>query len=101
MEIAFTTAAAAAEDAALHEQMRLDLTQWHAVRGLCDPPPPEAVAAWRRRVVSLQLAAALMRLMAEPALAAGIRERDPRLDEIAGRLEAVAATGPPGRLLWP
>lgn len=100
MESAFTTAAAAAEDAALHDQMRLDLTQWHAVRGMCDAPPAEAVAAWRRRVVSLQLAAALMRLMAEPALAAGIRARDPRLDAIALRLEAVAATGPLGPL-WP
>lgn len=100
MEIAFSTAAAAAEDAALHEQMRLDLTQWHAVRGLCEYPPKDAVAAWRRRVVSLQLAASLMRLMAEPELAAGIRARDPRLDAIAARLEAVAATGPLGPL-WP
>lgn len=100
MEIAFTTAAAAAEDTALHDQIRLDLTQWHAVRGMCEPVPADVVAAWRRRVVSLQLAGALMRLMAEPALAAGIRAKDPRLDAIAARLEAVAATGPLGPL-WP
>lgn len=100
MAIAFAAAAAAAEDSALHEQMRLDMTLWHAMRGMCDPVPPEAVAAWRRRLVNLQLNAALMRLLAEPALAAGIRARDPRLNEIALRLEAVAATGPPG-MLWP
>lgn len=100
MEIAFATAAAAAEDAALHGQMRLDLTRWHALRGMCEPPPAEAVVAWRRSVVSLQLAGALLRLLAEPALAAGIRARDPRLDAIAARLEAVAATGPLGPL-WP
>lgn len=70
---------AAVEQTAMLERMRLELTQWHEIRGFAPQMPAEALAAWQVRVANLEAAAAFLRILAEPAIAARLGELDPRL----------------------
>lgn len=101
MDICFSRVASAVEETALTEQMRLDLTRLNSLRGMAVIPPDHIMTGWRERVVMLQLGASLFRTMSEPALAAGIRDRDPRLNEIAQRIERVSKTTNGSTALWP
>lgn len=86
--------AEAVEQTAMLERMRLDMTTWHEIRGFAPQMPADAMAAWQVRVARIEAGAALLKILAEPAIAAQLGGLDPRIIIHAG---VVVPSGP----LWP
>ncbi|MDB5579801.1 MAG: hypothetical protein JWR80_4977 [Bradyrhizobium sp.] len=64
MDAPFSETAEAIADIARWERTRIELMQFLAVRGQVQPPPDLAFAGWRNRLILLEGAATIFRLLA-------------------------------------
>lgn len=75
MDIPFSLAAAAVRELAMYERHRIDLTTWHALRGMIAPPPDTEFAAWRARLAAVEEGGKVLVILAEHELAARALDR--------------------------
>jgi hypothetical protein len=91
MLVRFADAAEGLQDLARWERQRLELMQLLAVRGHVAPPPDEAFAGWRARLVRVEAGARILKILVPHE--AAVRALDPKLAETV-EVPAMGATWP-------
>lgn len=78
MHIAFADVVEGLRDIARWERQRIELMQFHAVRGRIEPAPDVAFAGWRERLARIEAAGKILTILVPHEIA--VRALDPRLN---------------------